>query len=182
MPAVQQVAEGEASTFEELYDRYFDAVNRYLRCRVSDVWDADDLTAAVFVKAMENFHRFRGEAPMAVWLFRICHNTFVDYIRSRKKTADSVSLELAAGDSCQPEEEFFRREELNRLRRLLESLPGDYRDVIALRYMGDLKFRQIAQVLGKSEAAVRMSHYRALKMLRGLMARDRGEEKSGGKR
>lgn len=182
VPALQQMAEGDVSTFEELYDLHFDAVNRYLRCRVADVWDADDLTAAVFVKAMENFHRFRGEAPMAVWLFRICHNTFVDYIRSRKKNAGGVNVELAAGDSCQPEEEYFRREELAQLRNLLDSLPGDYRDVIALRYMGDLKFKQIAQVLGKNEAAVRMTHYRSLKMLRELMAGDRGEKNGGGKK
>ncbi len=176
MPSAQMDTEKEILSFEELYDRQFDAVNRYLRYRVPDVWDADDLTAAVFIKAMENFHRFRGEAPMAVWLFRICHNTYVDYMRSRRKTVDISEVALASDSNCgQPEEEYLHLEELVQLRKQLENIPMDYRDVISLRYMGDLKFRQIAQVLGKTESAVRMIHYRALKLLRSLMDRDRGE-------
>ncbi|MCL6449310.1 MAG: hypothetical protein K6U04_14395, partial [Armatimonadetes bacterium] len=53
---------GARASFAELYDRHFDAVNRYLRYRMDNPWDADDLTAAVFLKAMENFPKYRGDA------------------------------------------------------------------------------------------------------------------------
>ena len=69
----------------------------------------------------------------------------------------------------------YKRQELVQLKHHLQMLPGEYRDVISLRYMGELKFKQIAQVLGKTDSAVRMIHYRALRMLRAIMTEERGE-------
>ncbi|MFZ5631937.1 MAG: RNA polymerase sigma factor [Bacillota bacterium] len=160
--------------FEALYDDYFDRVNRYLRYRVPSMWDADDLTATVFTKAFEKYHLFRGEAPVAVWLFRITHNVFVDYIRRRDRYVPAGS-EIAAGstDQSQPEDELLRAEELAGLRKMLDMLDPGQRDVISMRYVGELKFGQIARVLNKTEAAVRMIHYRALKALRSRLREER---------
>ncbi|MFZ5648507.1 MAG: RNA polymerase sigma factor [Bacillota bacterium] len=158
--------------FEILYDSYFDRVNRYLRYRVPSIWDADDLTATVFTRALEKYHQFRGEAPVAVWLFRITHNTYVDYVRSRNRCAIAgceATVEIAA--DSRPEDEILKVEELARLKKYLEMLAPDQRDVVSLRYAGELKFAQIARVLDKTEAAVRMIHHRALKSLR-LMLRE----------
>lgn len=155
------------SSFEELYDMHFDAVNRYLRYRINSSWDADDLTAAVFLKALENFHKYRGDAPFAVWLFRIAHNSYVDYLRGRRERLFPEG-ELVVPDATQsgPEEELLQDEEVKLLRDMLGRLPPEQRDVVSLRYAGELRFGQIAQVLGKTESAVRMIHYRALKALR----------------
>ncbi|CEP69055.1 RNA polymerase sigma factor, region 2 [Moorella glycerini] len=104
---------GTRASFAELYDRYFDAVNRYLRYRMDNPWDADDLTAAVFLKAMENFPKYRGDAPVAVWLFRIAHNAYVDYLRGRRErvfTEEEMSYLEAAPSG--PEEELLRSEEV----------------------------------------------------------------------
>ncbi|MDF9408362.1 sigma-70 family RNA polymerase sigma factor [Pelotomaculum isophthalicicum JI] len=154
-------------SFEELYDLHFDAVNRYLRYRISSSWDADDLTAAVFLKALENFHKYRGDAPFAVWLFRIAHNAYVDYLRGRRERPFPES-QLVVPNAIQssPEEELLQDEEVKLLRDMLGRLPPEQRDVVSLRYAGELRFGQIAQVLGKTEPAVRMIHYRALKALR----------------
>ncbi|OPY61095.1 MAG: RNA polymerase sigma factor [Pelotomaculum sp. PtaU1.Bin065] len=65
-----------------------------------------------------------------------------------------------------PEDELLQDEEVRLLRDMLGRLPPEQRDVVSLRYAGELKFGQIAQVLGKTETAVRMMHYRALKALR----------------
>ncbi|OAT85030.1 RNA polymerase subunit sigma-24 [Desulfotomaculum copahuensis] len=157
--------DGEVS-FGELYDRHFNAVNRYLRYRMDNSWDADDLTAAVFLKALENFHQFRRESNFAVWLFRIAHNAYIDYLRGRRERVFSEDelalLEAPSG----PEEALLHTEEVRQLKDMLRRLPPEQRDVISLRYAGELKFGQIAPVLGKSEAAVRMIHHRALKTLR----------------
>lgn len=153
--------------FEELYDRYFEAVNRYLRYRMDNTWDADDLTTTVFVKALENFSKYRADGPFSAWIFRIAHNVYVDYMRGRREYAtNDVMLELAAGSGEGPEEAILQSEELKKLRQMLKDLAVDYRDVVALRYAAELRFAQIAEVLGKSESAVRMLHHRALKQLR----------------
>lgn len=166
------------SSFEELYDQYFDAVNRYFRYRISSTWDADDLTAAVFLKALENFHKYRGDSQFAVWLFRIAHNCYVDYLRGRREKVFSDEKMTLLGTALYgPEKEVMRKEETRQLREMLLRLPQDQRDVISLRYAGELKFSQIAMVLGKSEAAVRMVHHRAMKALRTVFLKNekRGE-------
>jgi len=154
-------------SFIELYDRYFDGVNRYLRYRVDDPWDADDLTATVFLKAWENFSKFRGEAPFAVWIFRIAHNAYVDYLRQKKQKPRQE--ELSPHISCEkmgPEELLLLSEEIQELRAMLQCLSPEQKDVISLRYAAELTFPEIAQILGKTTAAVKMIHYRALKILR----------------
>lgn len=155
-------------TFEELYNQNFARVNRYLRYRVVNTWDADDLTTLVFIKAYEKFHTYRGQSAFSSWIFRIAHNVYVDYVRAQRELVMSdQQLEhatTAAGEG--PEEQILHNEELNRLRQLLNKLPDDYRDVVALRYFGELRFAQIGEVLGKNEAGVRMIHHRALKLMR----------------
>lgn len=158
---------GAGASFAELYDRYFDAVNRYLRYRLNSSWDADDLTAAVFLKALENFHKYRGDAPFAVWLFRIAHNAYVDYLRGCRERVFSADEMASLGAVLSgPEEELLRNEEVRQLKDMLWRLSPEQRDVVSLRYAGELKFSQIALVLGKSEPAVRMIHYRTLRALR----------------
>ncbi|MEW5954314.1 MAG: sigma-70 family RNA polymerase sigma factor [Bacillota bacterium] len=154
--------------FEEVYNRCFPGVNRYLRYRVESTWDADDLTAAVFIRAFEKFHQCRAEGSCTAWVFRIAHNVFVDYLtRSRRpELATEYQLKSLQDTRRGPEEQLLLNEEIKDLRLLLEWLPKDYRDVVALRYAGELKFSQIGEVLGKTEAAARTVHHRALKLLR----------------
>ncbi|MFZ5596766.1 MAG: RNA polymerase sigma factor [Bacillota bacterium] len=157
----------KAVPFEVLYDTYFDRINRYLRYRAPSVWDADDLTATVFTRALEKYHLFRGDAPVVVWLFRIAHNALVDHLRTGKRYVLADSGEIPGGAGCgEPEEHILKLEELGRLRDVLDSLMPVQRDVITLRYVGELKFSQIARVLGKTDASVRMIHHRALKAVR----------------
>ncbi len=155
------------ATFEELYDEHFDAVNRYLRYRISNSWDADDITAVVFLKALENFHKYRWDAPFAAWLFRIAHNAYIDYLRGRRERVfNEDEIARLCVEPSAPEEELLRNEEVRQLREVLRRLAPEQRDVVSLRYAGELKFDEIALVLGKTGSAVRMIHYRALKRLR----------------
>lgn len=185
MKAETDNKEAQSASFGELYDRHFDAVNRYLRYRINNSWDADDLTAAVFLKALENFHKFRGEAPFAVWLFRIAHNKYVDYLRGRKERVfTGEELEFLSGAEPGPEEELLRNEDVRQLQEMLWRLAPEQRDVVSLRYAGELKFSQIALVLDKTESAVRMIHYRALRVLRNeyLTQEKDGDGYAGGRR
>ncbi|MGI6647841.1 MAG: RNA polymerase sigma factor [Bacillota bacterium] len=173
MQANNQPGSESGMQFADVYDQHFDAVNRYLRYRVENPWDADDLTAAVFLKVLENWHRFRGEAPWAVWIFRIAHNLYIDYLRGRQgKVFSPKELHHLGGGGSGPEEKMLQGEEAQRLRAMLAQLAPEQRDVISLRYAGELKYGQIAAVLNKSEPAVRMIHHRALKALRAEYQKD----------
>lgn len=170
----------ETRDFTELYDEYFDRVNRYLRCRVSNPWDADDLTTSVFLKALEKFDQYSRTRPFASWIFRIAHNTFIDYLRKNKETPvdDSQLLVGETDDTWQPERQALSNETIQILRQRLDQLTADQRDVLTLRYFADLKISQIAEVLGKSESNVKMLAFRGLKQLEKLYEEgDRHEQR-----
>lgn len=173
-------------SFTEVYEENFARINRYLRYRLSDSWEADDLTAQVFLKALEKYAFFRGEVPVHIWLFRLAHNLLVDHYRRGLTGLERINLEglqaealVVAADT--PEDRLLQEEELRQLRLCLLSLPSDYQEVLSLRYGADLKFAEIGRVMGRSEAVVRMWHWRGLKALRrGFVQqgeKKRGEEK-----
>jgi RNA polymerase sigma factor (sigma-70 family) len=139
--------------FCELYDVYFDRVNRYLRCRVHHIWDADDLTTTVFLKALEKFHQYERRNPFASWIFRIAHNAFIDYLRKKREVpVDTQELVLQEPDETwDPEKQLLNNEQIQYLHMKLEQLNQDQRDVLTLRYFADLKISQVAEVLGKTE-------------------------------
>ncbi|WP_420897802.1 RNA polymerase sigma factor [Brevibacillus marinus] len=176
----EQANQLEERDFTELYDEYFDRVNRYLRCRVANPWDADDLTTSVFLKALEKFDQYSRTSPFASWIFRIAHNTFIDYLRKNKETPVDSSELLAgeADETWQPERQALNNEAIQLLRERLEQLSPDQRDVLTLRYFADLKISQVAEVLGKSESSVKMLSYRGLKQLEKLYEEgDRREQR-----
>ncbi len=160
----------ETRDFTELYDEYFDRVNRYLRCRVHNPWDADDLTTTVFLKALEKFDQYSRTSPFASWIFRIAHNTFVDFVRKNREwpVDDDALLGGETDDTWQPERQALTNEEIQLLKERLEQLTPDQRDVLTLRYFADLKISQVAEVLGKTESSVKMISHRGLLQLQKL--------------
>jgi RNA polymerase sigma-70 factor (ECF subfamily) len=164
----------ESHSFVAVYDRYFDQVNRYLRCRVKNTWDADDLTAQVFTKAFEHFDSCRNRERVGAWIFQIVHNTYVDYLRKRKEHLplddqygqyDDIWLQA---QTKQPQEQVLAIEEICELKRCLEQLPQEQREVLLLKYFGELHYHQIAQVLDKKTATVKTMGFRALQKLRNI--------------
>jgi len=160
----------ESRDFPELYDEYFDRINRYLRCRVHSSWDADDLTTTVFLKALEKFGQYSRTSPFASWIFRIAHNTFVDFIRKNREvpTENDDLLQGESDATWQPEQQALSNEEIQLLKERLDMLTQDQRDVLTLRYFGDLKINQVAEVLGKTESSVKMISHRGLQQLQRL--------------
>jgi RNA polymerase sigma factor (sigma-70 family) len=166
-PKAQSV---ETRSFTELYDEYFDRINRYLRCRVNNVWDADDLTTVVFLKALEKFTQFDRRNSFASWIFRIAQNTFIDFLRKKREIPLDTGewLTEADDDSWQPEKTFLNMEQIQFLHHQLGQLSQDQRDVLSLRYFGELKVNQVAEVLGKSESCIKMISRRGLHKLQQL--------------
>lgn len=160
--------EKELRTFGELYSAYFSRINRYLHCRVRNRWDADDLTTVVFMKAWEKFDQYSRAYPFASWIFRIAHNTYVDYVRKQREIPVDQN-EILIGeidDTWQPELHALTDEEFGMLRTRLDRLSHSQKDVLTLRYFAGLKVSQVAEVLGKSESSIKMTAYRGLRKLR----------------
>ena len=163
--------EGSEEAFGLLYDLYFVPVYRYIYFRVKNRQEAEDLTQAVFVKAFENVGGFeeRGRAPLA-YFFTAARNTVINYWR-KKKEESLDALREVQGDtfpatSGDPREAAERSETGNMLRQALKNLTEEQQEVITMRFISELSNKEIAELLGKSEDAIRQLQSRGLRELR----------------
>ncbi len=161
----------DTHAFGQLYERYVAKVYRYIAFRVGSGPDAEDLTAEVFLKAMEAMDSYRWQgAPFSSWLLRIAHNWVVDYLR-RKKRHGEVPLE----DYHRPpdkemalliDQAMTRQEVLPVVAKLTEA----QQQVVALRFAAGCSIREAAAIMGKTEGAVKSLQHNALFTLRHLLA------------
>jgi RNA polymerase sigma-70 factor (ECF subfamily) len=163
-------SQGDAASFGKLYDRHFKAVYRFIAYRVSDTALAQDLTSQAFLKALEHIGSFDGrKASFLTWVMRIARNTLIDAYRTHRATEDIDELDIRqeGGDVS---EDIDTRAKLEELRRALAALPQEQRDIIRMRVWDGLSYREIGQVLGKSEASCKMMASRTLRSLRGKIS------------
>lgn len=152
--------------FEEIYRRYFGDVYRYLLRLSGSETAAEDITSETFLRAMQALPRFRGDCDVRGWLCRIARNTYFSTRRDPDNQPMEEPGEERAGSAPSPEEETLRREEGRRLRQLLHGLEEPYREVFLWRHYGDLSFREIGQLFGKSENWACVTYHRARGKLR----------------
>lgn len=150
--------------FGVLYQRYVAPLYRYLYRRVGSAHDAEDLTAQVFTEALEGLfaNRYRDSRCFLAWLFTIARRRAIDFYRQRSVAPldDPPSPEPGLLTAVE------KGEDLQRLGHLLAQLDEDRRELLRLRFSAGLSFAQIAQIEGRSEAAVKMAIYRTLETLR----------------
>ncbi|GAC1402173.1 MAG: hypothetical protein NVSMB52_16090 [Chloroflexota bacterium] len=164
-----ELARTDPAAFGELYERYYIRIYRYVYHRVSDTSDAEDITAVVFVKALEALPSYRQRSSgFAPWLFRIARNSVIDFYRRRRKQSSLDALEDRA-DGSDVVTHVLGVEQRKELRELVEGLSPDQRDVVLMRYAADLSFTEIADVLQKNEPAIRMLLHRGLRKLKAVM-------------
>jgi len=166
---VAEAAKSDPQAFAELYERYYLRVYRYTYHRLGNAADAEDVTAMVFMKALEalpSYHSTRNS--FAPWLFRITRNAVVDqYRRGRRQVAlGDLDHESSDGD---PVGDVLGKEQREELRLLITHLSPEQREVVLMRYAADLTFGEIAEALKKNEAAVRMLLHRGLRKMKAVL-------------
>ena len=160
-------AESQQETFAHLYDEYMPKVYRYMYYRVNDTPVCEDLTSSVFEKALVNFGRYsRDKASFSTWLFSIARNVLIDHYRARRPSAPLEAAAEMASDSPLPAEVAERREDMRRLSQCLAGLTEEDREIVRLKFAGELNNRQIAKLTGLSESNVGTRLFRAIRRLR----------------
>lgn len=157
---------GEREAFGYLYERYMDEIHRYVFYRVADRFEAEDLTETVFLKAWEALPRFEScGINFRAWLYRIAHNTVVDYYRTRKPTSD-LPADEPRDSRPSPEHQSQARDEQQQLAAAIGELDDNLQQVIVYRFINGLSHAETARVMGLAEGHVRVLQYRALQKLR----------------
>ena len=150
----------EADQFDLVYREYFDPVYRYALSLSGNAQAAEEITQETFFKAMGALDRFRGESSVKSWLFAIARNAWISELR-RRKAAPLEQAEAVPDPGEALEEALINREEGLQIHRLLHDLPEPYREVFTLRTLGQLGFRDIGALFGKSENWACVVYHRA---------------------
>lgn len=162
--AIVHRARKESDAFAPLYQRYSTQIYRWMYRETGDPDAAADLTAQVFVQALQSLHRYQPThaTSFRAWLFTIARNLLRDSWR-RYRPVNLPPMELA-DQSPGPEQIAIHRTEMDELRAALDFLPERQREIVELRISG-LSMREVAEIQNTSESAVKTAQTRAFKTL-----------------
>ncbi|MBR2667798.1 MAG: RNA polymerase sigma factor [Oscillospiraceae bacterium] len=150
--------DGEA--FEKLYETYYMRVYSFVLTLARDRSLAEEITQETFFRALAAGNSFRNESSGMTWLCAIARNLFNDELRRRRKTTE-LPAELAADSVSDMGSRTEDRDLSFRIHTALHALGEPYREVFELRVFGELSFRQIGTIFGKTENWARVTYHRA---------------------
>lgn len=175
---VRLVLDGRKQEYGHLVHRYqrqiYNLMYRYSRSE----HDAADLTQDVFLRAYENLDRFRSDRAFFPWLYTLAVNRANDWSRKNKRRRidrDRIDSGFPEGEErgAGQERVLEHREELERLRKEMDRLPDETREILILRFHHERSVREVADIFGISESAVKMRTSRGLRQLQCLMEGNR---------
>lgn len=181
---VGAVLKGDQTSYRVIVDRYQGRVYAVIYGMVRNQEDARDLTQETFVRAYQNLSRFRVESGFYTWLYRIAMNTTIDHLRRQKKRAheafeDGVATRETGGVMSDgvhmdgPGKSLERKRLHARLLAALDELPEDQRQVIVLREVDGLSYKEISEVLEIPEGTVMSRLFYARKKLQHALSEER---------
>lgn len=146
---------------EKVYEEYFEIVYKYLFCLTHNSDLAEELTQETFYRAVMKISTFKEECKVSVWLCQIAKNLWYDEIKKDKKQNKADENELSCIASNENiEETIISNEEKMELYKKMQQLDELTREVIYLRITGELSFKQIGDILNKTESWARVTFYR----------------------
>lgn len=167
--------------WEKMYDTYYLRIYAYALTSLKNETDAEEIAQQTFYRAMSSKSGFRAGSNEFSWLCSIARNLIIDFYRRRKREVlksdemedepdrpgqnKTVLTENFSVDS-EPEKHALEQEEIFRIHLALHKLKEPYREVFELRVFGELSYRQISEIFGKTENWARVTYYRARVLLR----------------
>ncbi len=173
---IRRFQRGDASAFEEIIFRYQDKIYNFCRHMLGNASDAEDAAQDVFLKAYQNLNKFKPEASLYTWLYRIAVNTCIDYKRKplleslfkSSKEGDEFVVDHPA-DSPSPERLYESKQIGNAIQLALGRLSEKLRTVIVLKEIEGFSYEEIAEVLDVSIGTVKSRISRAREELKELL-------------
>lgn len=150
--------------FRLLYERYAGKVYSKCLSLLKDEALAQDATQEIFMKIFTNLARFREQAKFSTWVYSITYNYCIDFLRRRQKNKDLFSDELDKASDVPQEEvpdEALLAMEARQLKEVLERIPTGDKAILLMKYQDDMSIKDIADILDKTESAVKMKIKRA---------------------
>lgn len=171
---------GETEAFAVLVRRYQERLYRHALGMVLDRDVAVDLVQDALIKAYRDLRKCRDRSTFGTWLFRILRNRCLDHLKERRRNDlpldDQRHLPASGGD---PATDLYRRALGDVIERALARLPEAQREAFLLKHVQHLTYEEMAEVVGASEAALRMRVLRARDVLQSLLRAELGASGAG---
>ncbi len=165
---VRRAQQQDTAALAQLYEAYFDKIYRYLALRIRNECEAEDMTQQVFMKMLQSISSYKSKGvPFSSWLYRIAHTLLVDFLRqqNKKATVDIEGLPLPhTGED--PQHMMEQQVDIDELKKATKLLTGAQQEVLSLRFAGELSIAECAEVMGKSEGAIKALQHSAVLSLR----------------
>ncbi len=166
---------GDPGAFDGLYLLYADRIFRYLLVRVGDPVLTEEITSQIFLHLMEKIEQFRispqdNVAIFSAWFYRLAYNKMID-IQRKQKRSRAVPIEYAehVAEKHQVADQVLARLEIDEVLQRLHILNAQQRDVILLRFVEGYNIAETAEIMDKSEGAIKALQHRALANLRSML-------------
>lgn len=169
---LDKAIQGDEEAFSILYQENVKKIFNYIYYRTGNNHDAEDLTARVFQRALGHITKYqKTNVPFTAWLYRIAHNLVANWHRdnSRRKEVPIEEQVDLKQKSDVPEREIEKRQELEFLLKAIRKLSNDRQMLLILKYVEDLSNKEIGDVMGKSEGAIKSLYHRTLLELRDVL-------------
>ena len=163
---VRRAQHHDQEAFSQLYEEHFDKIYRYISFKIGNTTEAEDMTQQVFLNALKSISSFKWKGvPFSAWLFRIAHNQIVDHLRKKEHTAVPLDESLASsGDN--PQLIVEQKLDIEQMLVAAKQLTKAQREVISLRFAGEMPIAQVAKTMGKSQGAIKALQHSAIVALR----------------
>ncbi len=172
---VHKSQKGDEKSFTELFDIFYEKIFRYIKFRVEES-EIEDLVSKVFLKVVENLKKFSPQknAGFNAWIFRIAHNTIIDFYRQKREflpidpNEDSPYFIELKDEKPTPNKTTNKNIDSQKLHNLLQKLSSAHREILELKYLNDFSNNEIANITNKTEGNIRVIQLRALREMRKL--------------
>lgn len=148
---------------EKLYEEYYQIVYKYLLCLTKNSDIAEELTQETFYKVIKKIHTFKGKSKFSVWICEIAKNLWYDELRKKKYkivSYDEIKDYNINQKGNDIEKEYISKETIKETNEKIEKLDIQTKKVMYLRLKGDMSFKEIGVILGKTETWARVTFYR----------------------
>ena len=168
--------QGNQEALAEIYDLYFKKIYRFIFFRVGHKQLAEDLAEDVFLKAFTKLADANEGASFQGWLYQIARNLVIDYYRQKKQIVDIDELENTLEYESNIIDVLDLQHQQKVLLRLMKQLGHEQQIVIKLKFLEDLDNAEIAEMLHKSEGAIRVIQHRAVTKLQELINQEKSKQ------
>lgn len=157
------------SEFEKIYQIYFRNVYSYLLKLCKNEHLAEELASETFFKAMKAIDKFRGNCDINTWLITIAKNSYYSYLKRNKSVVRLDQIVEMRDDKVDIENQMIKMEYSLEIHKIIHQLEEPYKEVFSLRILGELSFKQIAEIYGKTDNWACVTYHRAKNKIKSKM-------------